>query len=51
MGCEEKAQELIRSAVLLDPASVQIRYLYYCLFDKKWPFINLNGLTESEAIK
>ena len=40
-----KAEKLVKSAILLDPASPQIRYLYYRLFDNKWPYITLNGLT------
>ena len=47
-GKGEKARKLIKSAVLLDPASVRIRYLYYRLFDNKWPFITLNGLNISD---
>ena len=43
----EKARRLVKLAVLLDPASVQIRYLYYRLFNHKWPFITLNGLRTS----
>ncbi len=45
---EDKARKFIKSAVLLDPGSVQIRYLYYCLFNQKWPFITLNGLKVNE---
>ena len=47
-GKGEKARKLIKSAVLLDPASVRIRYLYYHLFDNKWPFITLNGLKTND---
>jgi len=44
-----QAKELIKSAVELNPMSVRIRYSYYQLFNKKWPFITLNGLKEIES--
>ena len=43
-GNKKKAKNLIKTVALLDPASAQIRYLYYRLFNNQWPLVILNGL-------